>query len=395
MNAVHVELPEHSRPIAVAFIALGLTSAAAGLVLAPERTWPNLLLGNLYLLTMALAGAIVVCMHYLSGAGWSVVLRRVPEAMMSALPVGAVLMLTVFFGRHTLYPWANPDALTHAPLPADKALYLSTPLVFLRMSLVLALWTALVWAIRRTSLRQDEHPAPPSTPGLAQHRRLVTFSALFVVAFAITFALASVDWLMSLDPHWYSTIFAIYLFAGVLVSGLAAVTLIVLLLRALGPLEDVVGPAHLHDLGKLLFAFSTFWAYIWFSQYLLTWYTNLPEEVPHYLRRTGGGWAPLFFLNLGVNWVIPFVVLLSRAAKRSPRVLAGVCLVLLCGHWLDLYLLIMPEVLEAPAAGPLEIVMPLSYSALFFSLTFRALGRASLVPLHDPYLEASLSIGDS
>jgi hypothetical protein len=342
-------------------------------------------------------------MHYLSGAGWSVVVRRVPEAMMSALPVGAVLMLTVFFGRNTLYPWANPDALAHAPLPADKALYLSTPLVFLRMSVVLALWTWLVLAIRRTSLRQDQDPASPPTgqacavgaPGLAHHRRLVRFSAAFAVVFAVTFALASVDWLMSLDPHWSSTIFAIYLIAGALVSGLAAVTLIVLLLRAFGPLKDVVGPAHLHDLGKLLFAFSTFWAYIWFSQYLLIWYSNLPEEVPHYLRRTGGGWAPLFFLNLGVNWVVPFVVLLPRAAKRSPRVLAGVCLVLLCGHWLDLYLLIMPEVLEAPVAGPLEVVMPLSYSALFFFLTFRALGRASLVPLHDPYLEESLAIRDS
>lgn len=389
--------------VLVPLIALGLTTVATGLSLWPERTWPNLLLSNVYLLSMALAGAILLSMQYLSGAGWSVVLRRVPEAMMSALPVVAVLMLMVFFGRQTLYPWANPEALAHVPLPADKTLYLSTPFVFVRMALVLALWVSLARAIRRTSLRQDEDPAlhpaaeasAAGTTALAHHQRLVKLSALFAVAFSITFALASVDWLMSLDPHWYSTMFAVYLFAGVLVSGLAALTLIVVVLRAVGPLRDIVGPSHLHDLGKLLFAFSTFWAYIWFSQYILIWYSNLPEEVTHYARRTSDAWAPLFFLNLGLNWVVPFVVLLPRATKRSPRVLAGVCLVLLFGHWLDLYLLIMPAMLDAPALGPLEVVIPLSYSALFFHLTSRALAQAPLVPLHDPYLDESLSHGHS
>jgi hypothetical protein len=385
MTAARATVPPFSRMIALPVIGVGLTTVAAGLAWLPERTWANLLLSNVYLLSMALSGAIVISVQYLSGAGWSVVLRRVAEAMMSALPVVAVLMLAMFFGRQALYPWANPDALAHAPLPAAKSLYLSTPLVFVRMALVLTIWVTLARAIRKTSLRQDEDPAP------AHHQRLVRFSAVFAVVFAATFALASVDWLMSLDPHWYSTIFAVYLFAGVFVSGLAALTLIVLLLQALGPLRDVVGPAHLHDLGKLLFAFSTFWAYIWLSQYLLIWYSNLPEEVSHYVRRTGDAWGPLFLLNLGVNWVVPFLVLLPRAAKRSPRVLAGVCLVLLAGHWLDLYLLIMPEVFDAPAFGPLEVLIPLSYSALFVYLTWRALAEAPVVPLHDPYLDESLS----
>jgi hypothetical protein len=380
-----VTVPPEWRMIPLPLIGLGLTTIAAGLAWSPARTWPNLLLSNLYLLSMALAGAILISIHYLSGAGWSVVLRRVAEAMMSALPVVAILMLTVFFGRQALYPWANPEALAGAPLSAAKAAYLSTPYVFVRMALVLTIWVTLARAIRKTSLRQDEDPVP------AHHQRLVRFSAFFVVGFALTFALGSVDWLMSLDPHWYSTIYAVYLFAGVLVSGLAALTLIVLMLRALGPLRDIVGPAHLHDLGKLLFAFSTFWAYIWFSQYLLIWYSNLPEEVTHYVRRTGDNWITLFFLNLGMNWVVPFVVLLPRAAKRHPQVLAAVCVVLLLGHWLDLYLLIMPEIFDAPAFGPLEVLIPLGYSALFAYLTSRALAEAPVVPLHDPYLEESLS----
>lgn len=386
MNSVRpVSPPIQGRGVALALVAIGILTTAAGVAWLPERTWPNLLLSNVYLLSMALAGALFICMQFLSGAGWSVVLRRVAEAMMSALPFVAVLMLAVFFGRHTLYRWADPAALDHAPLPAAKAFYLSTPFVFARMALVLALWVVLARALRAASLRQDADPDP------AHHRRLVRCSALFAVVFPLTFALASVDWLMSLDPHWYSTIFAVYLFAGVLVSGLAALTLIVILLRASGALTDVVSEGHLHDLGKLLFAFSTFWAYIWLSQYLLIWYANLPEEVTHYLRRTGDVWVPLFLVNLGVNWILPFVVLMPRAAKRSPRVLAGVSVVLLLGHWLDLYLLIMPEILDAPVFGLVEVLIPLSYAGLFFYLTSRALAQAPLVPRHDPYLEESLN----
>ena len=146
---VRVTLPDEARVIALSLIGLGLTVSAAGLALSPARTWPILLLGNLYVLSLALAGAIVLCTQYLSGAGWSVVLRRVPEAMMSGLPVVAVLMLLVFFGRQTLYPWAGPEAAGHAPMPADKALYLSAPFVFARMVLVLALWVWLARAIRK------------------------------------------------------------------------------------------------------------------------------------------------------------------------------------------------------------------------------------------------------
>ena len=224
--ADRVVLQDEARAVALVLMGLGVSTVVAGLAWAPDRTWPNLLLSNLYLLTLALAGALVICIQFLSGAGWAVVLRRVAEAMMSCLPVVAVMMMTVFFGRQALYPWANPDA--HEALAAGKAEYLSTPFVFTRMVLVLALWVLLARAIRKTSLLQDRDQ------DLRHHHRLVRLSAMFAVVFALTFALASVDWVMSLDPHWYSTIFAVYLFAGLLLSGFAAVTLIVVLLRALG-----------------------------------------------------------------------------------------------------------------------------------------------------------------
>jgi hypothetical protein len=379
-------LPMAWRTAALALAGLGGLAIAAGLIAWPARTWPNLLLADVYLLTMALAGALFVSMQYLSGAGWSVVLRRIAEAMMSGLPVAAALMLSLFFGRHILYPWAQPGgpAAGVAMSPA-KAAYLSTPLVFARMFAMLAVWMLLARRLRTTSLQQDRDPEP------ARHRWMIRYSAAFAVAFAATFTLASVDWLMSLDPRWSSTVFAVYVFAGLLVSGLAALTLVAVVLRALGPLRHVVKPSHLHDLGKLLLAFSTFWAYIWVSQYLLIWYGNLPDEVTYYVRRTDAPWMRLFLLNVIANWLVPFLVLLPRAAKRSPRVLAAVCAVLLVGHWLDLYLLIMPETWSRPMVGPLELIIPLGYAGLFVHLMSRALARAPLVPLHDPYLDESVN----
>jgi hypothetical protein len=381
-------MPPRWRQAGRALAAAGVLAAAAGLALAPARTWPSLLVGNVYLLSLALGGALFIAINFLSGSGWWVVLRRVAEAMMAALPVVALLLLALFFGRHALYPWASHaegGAHGHAALSHGKALYLSTPFVFARMAVVLAAWVLLARALRRASLRQDREGGP------AQHQRLIRVSAVFLAVFALSFSLASVDWLMSLDPHWYSTIYAVYLFAGLLVAGVAVVTLIALVLRRAGPLAGLVTEEHLHDLGKLLFAFSTFWAYIWVSQYLLIWYGNLPEEVTHYLRRTRGPWSVLFFLNLVLNWAVPFLVLMPRAAKRHPGVLGGVCVVVLLGHWLDLYLLVVPERLAVPALGPLEALLALGYAGLFVVLTSRALAQAPLLPRNDPYLQESLS----
>ena len=365
--------------LALGLVGVGVVAVAVGLTRAPQRTWANLLIGDLYLLFAALSGVLFLSLQFLSGAGWSAVLRRIPEAMMSGLPLfGLLVAVAVLFGRQALYPWAG-EALS-----PQKAMYFGTVFLVARLVVVLGLWTFLARALRAASLRQDVDPA------LGHHRRLVRYSAVFAVVFALSFSLSSVDWLMSLNPHWSSTVFAVYVFSGLLVLGLALVTLIVILLREGGPLEGVVGDDHLHDLGKLLFAFTTFWAYIWLSQYLLIWYGNLPEEVSHYLHRTDGAWLPLFLLNLVVNWVVPFLLLLPRAAKRSPRMLKWVCVLLLCGRWLDLYLLVMPEREAAPALGPLELLVPLGCAGLFLYLTARALAQAPLLPVNDPYLEESL-----
>ena len=375
-----------ARGVAWILATVGTAAAAAGVALMPERTWADLLLNGFYMTALALGGMVFLALHHLSGAAWSAGIRRVPEALMAALPVAALLMLTLFFGREWLYPatLVNPRAADSA-----RALYLSAPFFFGRMVAFLIVWTTFARALRRSSLRQDTDGAP------RHHRQLIRDSAAFVVVFAISFSLASFDWLMTLTPHWSSTIFAFYTFAGVLVGGIAAVTLCVVLLVERGYLADAVSTDQLHDLGKLLFTFSTFWAYIWFAQYLLIWYGNLPEETTYYISRTSEPWVVAFLLNVVVNWVVPFLVLMPRAAKRNAALLKWVAIVVLAGRWLDLYVAVMPEVIPAPSVRTVDVLISGGCAAAFFLIVTRALASAPLVPLNDNvFLERVADAGE-
>jgi hypothetical protein len=238
---------------------------------------------------------------------------------------------------------------------------------------------AFAWAIVRNSRRQDRTGDPALTA------RNIRLSAAFLVVFGVTFWLASDDWLMSLEPNWSSTVFAVYHFAGLFLSALAAVVLLVVGLRRLAPLRDVITEDRLHDLGTLLFSFSSFWMYLWFCQYLLIWYANHPEETVYYRLRLQGAWAPFVLAGLVLNWGAPFLLLLFRGAKRRPAVLAGVSLLILAGRWVDLFVMIAPSQGDALAApGVLEVGVALGALAIAGLAAFWALGRAPLVPVNDP-----------
>lgn len=359
--------------------AIGILVLAAGMFLSPQRAWLNFLLVSYYLLGAGLAGLVWIALQYVSGANWSTVLRRVPEAISGVLPIGVAGMLLLLVFHPRLYPWAGAGDLA-----GFKHWWLTLPFVRIRALLYVAGWLLFAAAIIRASRRQD------ADGDLRYTRRNIRLSAAFLVFFAVSFWLASSDWIMSLEPRWYSTIFGFYNFAGLFLSGLALITLALIWLRRHSPLRYIVSSHHLHDMGKLLFAFSTFWAYLWFSQYMLIWYANLPDETVYYLERLHGYWQPLFVLNLALNWVVPFFALLPRSNKQNTGVLVKVCLVVLAGRWLDLYLMIMPAFSPAPRIGLWELGAAAALLGIFALAFFAALRKASLIPLRDPYLAESL-----
>jgi hypothetical protein len=247
------------------------------------------------------------------------------------------------------------------------------------------IWVVFAIEIRRRSQRQDRDGDSRWTRANAR------LSAAFLVIFGVTFTLASADWMMSLEPLWYSTIFGLYNFAGLFLSGLAALAIVALWLERRGPLQNVLNDDHLHDLGKLLFAFSIFWMYIWFSQYMLIWYTNIPEETAYFVRRVHGLWFVLFVANVVFNWLVPFVVLLRRDTKRQRKTLGRVAAIVLLGRWLDVYLMIFPSVVgAAPRIGLWELGLTAGGIGCFGLLLARILKGAPAVPLADPQLVDSL-----
>lgn len=359
---------------------------ALGVVSAPARAWAMLLVVSQFVVGLGLAGLFFVALQYATSAGWSVALRRVPEAVTALLPWGAGLVLLVVLAAPGLYAWGGEAELAGA----FRRLWLGRGFFLVRAVAYIAAWLVFGVAIVRTSRRQDHD-------GELRHtRRNVRLSVAFLPVFALTVWLASYDWLMSLDPGWYSTIFGVYNFASLFSSGLAAIVVVTVLLQTLGPrrtgpLAGVVSQAHLHDLGKLLFGFTTFWMYIWFSQYMLIWYANIPEEAAYYVSRVHGLWGPLLVLNIALNWVVPFVVLLPRDSKRAPRVMVKVALTVLAGRFLDLYLMVVPgSSPEHPVLGVWELAAVVLVSAGCLWVVLRALARAPVVPVGDPLLAESL-----
>lgn len=370
--------------VLTALAMLGLLCWLSALPLAPARTWGNLLIAALYLLGLGLGAIMFIAADHILEGGWTVLFRRIPEAMGSLLPAAAPGIILILLAAPVLYPWMG-QPVEGPTVTALREWWLSRPLFVVRSLLYLFIWIALAGRLLTLSRRQD-------TEGGTRLTALSTGqSALITVVFAVTIWLASMDWVMTLEPEWISTIFGVYNFAGLFLSAIAAITLLVVVLSQGGPLTGLVNANHYHDLGKLLFSFGCFWFYIWFSQYLIIWYAHLPEETAWFVPRVTGAWGSLMVVNLILNWAVPFLVLLSGTAKRNPKILFIVACAVLLGRWVDLYLMIGPPVYPGGAVvSYLEAGVLLGIVGVAGLVILRALSRHPLVPRQDPFLDESL-----
>lgn len=351
----------------------------------PGQLFHSYLLNWLYFTVLGLGGLFFVMLHHVTRAGWSVVVRRLAEAVGATLPVLALLFVPLAFGVRAIYPWASAEAAAD-PVVAHKSGWLAPGPFLVRAAIYLVVWSFLGWWFWRQSERQDRMGALQLT------RRMQSVSAPAMVAFAITLTLAAFDWIMSLSPRWYSTVFGGYLFGGLAMSSFALLVVLALLLQRRGALEGVVTMEHFHDLGKLMFAFVVFWIYIAFSQFMLQWYANMPEETNWFAARLNAGWLPATRTLVVGHFVVPFFFLLLRDVKRHRAGLWASALWLLLMEWLDLYWLVMPSLYhEGPRLHLLDVLTFLALGLLFAGVLAWTLRRRALVPVNDPRLVESLA----
>lgn len=366
---------------------LGALIAAAALLADPRRFAFAYLVGFCFVATLAIGGLIFILLQHLTRAGWSSAARRQMEWLASALPLIALLFVPLALLSARVYEWMEPLALQEK-IVANKHAYLNAPAFFGRSGFFFAVWSLLALLFARTSRRQDTSDQPEIATANMQR-----WAAPAVLVTGITASFAGFDWLMSLDPRWYSTIFGIYVIAGCIVSSLALLALGTLAIERRGAYGPVSTVEHRHDIGKLLFGFTVFWAYIAFCQYFLIWYAGIPEETIFFRHRWIGSWKTVSATLAIGHFAVPFVLLLSRAGKRSPTVLATAATLLLAMHYLDLYWLVMPT-LDHGAAHPSWIDGAGLCLPLGVLLTWLARRAASdpVYPLHDPRLPEAIRL---
>lgn len=342
-----------------------------------------------FFLALCLGALFFVIIQHLFRAGWGVVLRRLAEVLAQSVWVLAILFLPILyaaFDGHLLFHWSDPAYVAKDAILQGKAGYLNVPFFTVRAIIFFAAWIGLSQFFLRKSVQQD------NTGDKAITHRLRTAATFGVIVFAITLTFSSIDWVMSLTPHWYSTMFGVHFFANAVVLSIASIILLALLLRKNDLLTDIITVEHYHDLGKLLYGFNIFWAYIVFSQYFLIWTGNIPEETIFYHLHTAGTWnAFSYFLAIG-HFFVPFVLFMSRHAKR--HLFFNACVALWLGFmtYIDLYWIIMPNATpDGVHMSIMDLASFLMIGGFFLAVLFFSLKRVSLYPIKDPLLEESVS----
>lgn len=411
---------KRARTLTMTLIVVGLAATLFGIMGDHtdhhQRTWANLLVNGFFFLGISLGALFFFALQNATETGWTVLVKRIFEGIMSFVPIGAIVMIVVLAAGsahvHHLYHWmdstlyhpymvgegasatymdeavqgsvANPN---YDKLIADKKAFLNQPFFWVRSLLYLSVFFLFGRWFRQQSLQMDKE-----TGDTLVKRHLLNYrrSALFLVFFAVFSSTLAWDWLMSIDTHWFSTLYGWYAFSGMWVSAMVTAVVIALYLKRKGLLPQV-NNSHIHDMGKWVFAISFLWSYLYFSQFMLIWYSNIPEEVTYFQQRIDHHpmllWGTFF-----INFAVPMVMLMSRDAKRNPRFLIGVGAVIFVGHWLDVNMMVMPGALghDFHGIGMLEVGMFLAFLGVFIRTVLTALTKAPLTPVNHPYLDESV-----
>jgi hypothetical protein len=366
-----------------------LLGAAACAILGaanPKQFLFSWLVSFLFFLSLVVGGLFFVLIQYATQGGWGIVVRRIGETIFATVPVMAALFIPVVLGMRDLYMWAAPGAADHDALLRWKSPYLNVSFFLIRAAIYFGVWCFIAFLYYRGSRSQDA----TGDPAVSGRLRRLAGPAIIVLALTQTFA--SIDWIMSLTPHWYSTMFGVYFFAGSFVGFIALLSVVAAAMRRAGLLDTVITAEHLHDIGKLLFAFTAFWAYIAFSQFFLIWYANLPEESIWFKARLVGSWKAISLLLMAGHFGIPFFYLMGRDVKRRGPTLAVGGAWLLAMHFVDLYWQVMPTLHpEGVRPSALDVAAFVAVGGCFVAAAGWLMRRQALVPLRDPRLAESLA----
>jgi hypothetical protein len=406
MNNLNYTFTKKTKNITIGLMVIGFITIVAGFLTdhAPDgvshdeyhhnRFWANLLVNGWFYMGIALLATFFMALQYVAEVAWSVAVKRVFEAVSSYLPIGGAVMLVILlagqFGVHHLYHWMDPEVINpespkYDEVIANKHGYFAPWFFWLRALIYVGVWVMFQRGFLKRSLEQDLQG------GTALHFKQMGKAAAFMVFFAVTSSTAAWDWMMSLDVHWFSTMYGWYAFSGMWISALTTIILFVLYLKRKGYLQHV-NDSHIHDLGKWVFAISFLWSYLWFCQFMLIWYTNIPEEIVYFQERLHDfGYMGLMWTVFFMNFVFPMILLMSRDAKRNYYFLVIVGSIIFVGHWLDVFMMVMPATVNGHwHLGWIEIGMALGFLGAMLFTIHSALAKRPLLVKQHPYLDESL-----
>ncbi len=378
------ELPAKYVQTGWALVAAGFILAAVSYIDDPHRAAYNNLIGFAFLASVAVGAVFYIALEYIAGAVWSTPFRRVSEFLAALLPFVVILSIPLFFQMHDLFHWTHDEAVASDKILQSKTPYLNVEFFVIRFVVMMAIWGLFYYLFRKNSLKQDMDKDQKHT------RTNIKLAGAFLPIFAISISVFAIDWLMSLEPHWFSTMFGVYYFTGTIICALAVITYIVVVLSERGYFFQGIGKDHYYSFGALLYALTAFWAYIAFSQFMLIWYANLPEENFWFIARWKNGWEYVSVAMVLFHFWVPYFMLLSRPSKMDTGNLKRSSLLLIAVHFLDLYWLVVPTFHESPVFGYEEIAFPLLTIGLIIIVFAMQAKKYNLVPIGDPKLQRGM-----